>query len=606
MNTLLWVLVGILVYSVVALSLRQQGILPDSVRVQGPLTTIHTQRGKAVLNWLARPKRFWRAWSNVGVGIAVVIMVGVFALLAVQAVAILQNPPQPTAVNQPRNFLVIPGVNDFLPLAVAPEIVTGLLVGLVVHEGGHGLLCRVEDIDIESMGLVLFTLIPVGAFVEPDEESQETVDRGSQTRMFAAGVTNNFAVTAVALALLFGPVIGAIGVAPGVAVAGSYDGSPAAQAGIGQGDRVTAVAGQNVTTDAQLERALLNTENRTVRVTVAGENGGTRTVSVERSLLVAGSVAGNPANLTVSQGEEPIRVTAVNGTPVHTEAGFREAIQNRTVVRLDTSAGQRTMPVGAYILDVQADGPLAATGAPDDGGFVITSVAGERVTSAADLGTALDTTDPGQTVTVRAYVDGSFETYQVTLAENPRDGNGFLGVTIFPGTSGLTFTDFGVQSYPAGAYLEFLGGEGGPGAMDDIPPAFQSLANGLLGKVYIALMLPLIGIQLPIPNFPGFTGATANFYTVTGPLSVFGGWVFLFANVLFWTAWINLQLGMFNCIPGYPLDGGRILRNGVEAVVSRLPVDQPYAVVRTITTSIGLLMLASLLLMVFGPSLLSG
>ena len=604
MNTLLWVLVGILVYSVVALSLRQQGILPDSVRVQGPLTTIHTKRGKAFLDWLARPKRFWRAWSNVGVGIAVVIMVGVFVLLAVQAVAILQNPPQPTAVNQPRNFLVIPGVNDFLPLAVAPEIVTGLLVGLVVHEGGHGLLCRVEDIDIESMGLVLFTLIPVGAFVEPDEESQAAADRGSQTRMFAAGVTNNFAVTVVAFVLLFGPVVGAISVAPGVAVAGAYAGSPAAQAGIEQGDRVTAIAGRNVTTDAQLERALLNADDRTVRVTVA-DGEGRRTVSVERSLLVSGSVAGNPANLTVSQGEEPIRVTAVNGTPVHTEAAFREAIQNRTFVSLDTSTGQRTMPVGAYILDVQEGGPLAATPAPDDGGFVITSIAGEHVTSAADLGAALDATDPGQTVEVRAYVDGAFETYRVTLAENPRNGNGFLGVTIFPGTSGLTFTDFGVQSYPAGAYLEFLGGDGGPGAMDDIPPAFQSLANGLLGKVYIALMLPLIGIQLPIPNFPGFTQATANFYTVTGPLSVFGGWVFLFANVLFWTAWINLQLGLFNCIPGYPLDGGRILRNGVEAVVSRLPVDQPYAVVRTITTSIGLLMLVSLLLMVFGPSLLS-
>ena len=601
MNTLLWVLVGVLAYSALALSLKTRGILPSYVRVQGPLTTIHTKRGKAFLDWLARPKRFWRAWSNVGLGIAGVIMVTVFVYLALLGVSVLRNPPEPTVANQPRNFLVIPGVNDFLPLSVAPEIVFGLLVGLVVHEGGHGLLCRVEDIDIDSMGLVLFTLLPVGAFVEPDEESQRDADRGSQNRMFAAGVTNNFAVTVVAFALLFGPVIASIGVAPGVAVAGAYAGSPAAAAGIGQGDRVTAVAGRNVTTDAQLERALVATGDRTVDVEVNGEE----TVSVRRELLVAGSVQGNPANLTVRQGD-PVRVTAVNGTPVYTRAGFRDAVRNNTFVHLDTSAGERVMPVGAYIPTVQSDGPLGTAGAPATGGFVVTAVAGEQVTSAADLGAALDRTNPGQTVAVRAYVDGQFETYRVTLGENPQDGNGFLGVTIFPGTSGLVFTDFGTQAYPAGTYLELLGGEGGPGAMDSLPAVFGSLAENPLGKVYLALMLPLISVQLPIPNFPGFTGQVTSFYTVTGPLSVFGGWVFLLANVLFWTAWINLQLGLFNCIPGYPLDGGRIMRNLAEAVVSRLPVDRPYVLVRTITTSVGLVMLVSLLLLVFGPSLLSG
>jgi len=598
MNTLLWVLVGILVYSLAAKALQIRGYLPESVRLQGPIATIHTQRGRALLTRLAQPKRFWRAWSNVGVGVALVIMVGMFVLLLFQAILTLQNPPAPSAVNQPQNFLVVPGVNDFLPLAVAPEIVFGLLIGLVVHEGGHGLLCRVEDIDIESMGAVFLAFIPVGAFVEPDEESQATANRGARTRMFAAGVTNNFLLTAIAFALLFGPVVGAVGVAPGVAVDGAYPGSPASAEGIGHGDRITAVAGTNVTTERDLDDALLAAEDRTVSVEIDGE----RTVRVERSLTAVGSVEGNPANFTVE--DDPIQITAVNGTPVTTRGEFQSALDDGDAfARVETSAGTRTIPVGAYVTRAAADGPIAnaSDGELSNTSFIITGVDGERITSSTDLARVLDEYGPDDRVPVDVYVNGEFRTYDVRLGENPRDGNGFVGVDLFPGTSGLLVTDFGVRTYPAGTYLELLGGSGGEGTGSP----FAGLTDSPFALVYVALVLPLASIVLGIPNFPGFTPAVTNFYVVQGPLAPLGDGVFIFANVLFWTAWVNLQLGLFNCIPGYPLDGGRILRMCVEAVVSRLPVADSPRLVQTITTSIGLTMLASLILMIFGPQLLS-
>lgn len=597
MNTLLWVLAGVLVYSAAATALSTRGYLPDAVRVQGPLTTIHTTYGRRLLERLSAPKRFWRAWSNLGVGITLVVMAGMFLFLVQGALGTIRN-PQPSVANEPSNFLIVPGFNDFLPPAVAPEIVAGLLLALVVHEGGHGLLCRVEDIEIESLGMVFLTLVPVGAFVEPDEESQSTADRGARTRMFAAGVTNNFAVTVLAFGLLFGPVIGAITVAPGVAVAGIYPASPAADSGIDSGDRITGVDGQAVDDAESLESALGDAEQSTVTVQL---DGGAETTTLERRVVIIGSVPGNPANVTVQPDDNATTIYSVNGTEVQTERAFRAAATDHELARLNTSRGSLTVPLGAFLSTVRPDSPLAdaSDGALANDSAVVTRVDGERVVTQAQLSERLAEQDAGDSVSVRAYTDGTFSNYSVTLDED-QTGNATLGAAQ-RGAGGLIVGDVGIQIYPTELYLGLLGGDG------DVPAPLSGVIDSALGLVYVALILPLAGaVGLLQYNFAGFYGDVANFYEVTGPLGAFGETpVFLLANLLFWTAWINIQLGMFNCIPGYPLDGGRILRMGAESVVSRLPITDRHRFVRTITTSVGLVMLVALLVIMFGSRLLS-
>ncbi len=106
------------------------------------------------------------------------VLAGVFELLLYGKEEVLDMPAGGT--------FLLPGVN--LPLF---EGIFALVVIMLVHEGAHAVLARIGKIPVASSGIVLFGVIPIGAFVEPDESKLAKADEVRQSRVLVAGCTAN-------------------------------------------------------------------------------------------------------------------------------------------------------------------------------------------------------------------------------------------------------------------------------------------------------------------------------------------------------------------------------------------------------------------------------
>lgn len=102
------------------------------------------------------------------------------------------------AQTSPGVTLLLPGIN--LPLV---EGILALFIILVVHEGSHAILAVIGRIPLISSGVALFGVIPVGAFVEPDQKRLEAKPKDVQTRVIVAGSTANLIAAAFFFILLF-------------------------------------------------------------------------------------------------------------------------------------------------------------------------------------------------------------------------------------------------------------------------------------------------------------------------------------------------------------------------------------------------------------------
>jgi membrane-associated protease RseP (regulator of RpoE activity) len=233
----------------------RKGWFSEHVTFYGPILALRTLRVHFfdVFRRISWPLR---AYASVGV-VAVALISALFAFsLFFSLRYTLQVRPEPTGIYAPQNLLLIPGLNEFVPGTVAVWL--ALVLTLVVHEFGHGILSRVEGIKVKAAGL-LVAVVPIGAFVEPDEEELEKAPRWSKMRMYGAGISNNIVFGLLSFFLMIVVFGLAVPIAAPV-VSGVYKDYPAYNASVAPGSIVLALNGTPVENREDVARLLAPTQ----------------------------------------------------------------------------------------------------------------------------------------------------------------------------------------------------------------------------------------------------------------------------------------------------------------------------------------------------------
>lgn len=547
MNDIQISILFILIYGLAVGVLKKKHVIEKyNMSWFGPFIMLRTTKGLSILDKLAKPRNAWKTLGDIGIILLFMGMIGIVYFMFVSAKGFLttieiSGMPEPDKFIAPRNIFLIPGVNEFLP-AIWGWIAFVLSVGL--HELGHAVMSRVENVKVNSMGILL-AIFPVGGFAEPDNEEIVKLEKKSRVRILVAGVTMNFILAFVCFSLLFGPVLGAIEPVGETIITGIDENGPAMSAGILNNTIIIGVNGNNVNTI----RDFVKYADRT-----------------------------NPG--------DTITIT-----------GIKDGIEKDYVI-----TAKDTYPEVFNGVEIQAivkDSPAEKAGLVY--GMFITSIDNIKVENPGQFIDFMDTTIPGQEVIVTAiYPENSTTISKIcTLVEkkdesDPNSENGYIGIyyNFLSGTSSTHLMGLNVSTFQAGSYISTL----------------KSIPSMLTTKYgwFLLLALPIYGINGE--GFSGFSGTFQQFFHVTSWAEPFGVLVFWLANALLWTGWLSFYVGLFNCLPAKPLDGGHVAEEYVQLICTRITKDSIKSdiIARKVLFVLSTLFIGTMLFMVAGPYMVHG
>jgi len=510
-----------------------------------------TEKGKNIIDILSKPKRFWLAISTVGTYFFFIAMVFMFLMLIMSAILSLTSPMvKPVKASE---VLVLPGINPYVPFIYG---ILALIVAVVFHEFSHGILARVGGFKVRSLGL-LFLIIPVGAFMEPDEKEVEKGPRLKRMRMYTAGPIMNFSLAAIFLLVFSWGFMSSV----------EADEDPLIITDISKGSPLYISLEEKIKAIYFVEDVPVH-EPTDLHEKVGFEPGTwiNITILVDKEIILYPTLAGLVIT-SITDGSP----AAENGIEI---GSVLMAIDNRTI--------HNGKELEDFLSEKKADEKILLELLKPSETNETNNVSVPDFIRDLDLEYKLDI-PIFERVTYEIILADKGDWYRALFIDE-HDGKGFVGI----GTSYLGLNGVGSRSFIETLSRPVTSGDG--------------IYDGILNMMYITFRLPLELNKMP------FHSPLTDIYHITGVFSILPNGVFwFFANVVFYQFWLNMLLGIFNALPAVPLDGGAVFKDSIVSFLYNFTgtkgLKKSESIAKKISIFTSLTVLISLLLIFFGPYL---
>jgi len=222
----------------------------------------------------------------------------------------------------PQSNLLIPGLNPYLPWTYGW---IALVITIIIHEAGHGIVARVHKIKVDSTGLLLILGLPIGAFVNIAQEELARSTLKQKSAILTAGPLSNMILVAVSLIGLYF-IVSTLTPIPtntppqhGVLVMDVRDHTLAESIGLSKGSIIETVAGRKIHNIEDLGKSLRSNLGNRVGIMWKDQTGHQtiRLVSL-------------PLHVEANQGILGISITSVSPDPVHVLKSYKNAFSLRS------------------------------------------------------------------------------------------------------------------------------------------------------------------------------------------------------------------------------------------------------------------------------------
>ncbi len=219
--------------------------------VKLPLILIHTPFGLDFFDKVAR----WpgaKAWAHFNTYLMPIITALAISLIIGSLAILISNTDARQNVGDisPAANLLIPGLNPYLPITYGW---IALIVTIVIHEAGHGIIARIYNVRVDSTGLVLFLGLPIGAFVNIERDELNKVTLKKKSSILTAGPLNNMIIAGLSLVALYFVITTLTPLPPdpnsaqfGIAIMSVNSGSLAESIGMTPGSIIQTINGQEI------------------------------------------------------------------------------------------------------------------------------------------------------------------------------------------------------------------------------------------------------------------------------------------------------------------------------------------------------------------------